>query len=49
MWTLAWKAHAFTHQRLSIFDANIYDTQARTLASSENLIGGSLFAEGSCG
>jgi hypothetical protein len=44
MWTLAWDTHAFTHQPLSIFDANIYYPQANTLAYSENLIGGALIA-----
>jgi hypothetical protein len=44
MWTLAWDAHAFVRQPLSIFDANIYHPQPRTLAYSENLIGVALFA-----
>lgn len=44
MWTLAWDAHAFVHQPLSIFDANIYYPQRRTLAYSENLIGSAVFA-----
>jgi hypothetical protein len=38
-WTLAWDAHAFIHQPLSIFDANIYYPFRNTLAFSENLIG----------
>ncbi|MEP7307130.1 MAG: hypothetical protein ABJA98_16580 [Acidobacteriota bacterium] len=39
IWTLAWDTHAFTHQPLSIFDANIYYPERHTLAYSENLIG----------
>lgn len=44
IWTLAWDAHAFLHQPLNIFDANIYYPYANTLAYSENLIGSALFA-----
>jgi hypothetical protein len=44
IWTLAWDAHALVTQPLSLFDANIYYPQARTLAYSENLIGGALFS-----
>ncbi|MEW5981225.1 MAG: hypothetical protein AB1806_02515 [Acidobacteriota bacterium] len=44
MWTLAWDAHAFIHQPLSIFDANIYHPERNTLAYSENLIGSALVA-----
>src|SRR5207247_11075301 len=44
MWVLAWDAHAFLHQPLSIFDANIFYPQRRTLAYSENLIGSAFFA-----
>lgn len=44
IWTLAWDAHAFVHQPLHIFDANIYYPFANTLAYSENLIGSALFA-----
>jgi hypothetical protein len=44
MWTLAWDTHAFTHQPLAIFDANIFYPYARTLAYSENLIGSALVA-----
>jgi hypothetical protein len=44
VWTLAWDAHAFLHQPLSIFDANIYHPLRHTLAYSENLIGSALFA-----
>jgi hypothetical protein len=44
MWVLAWDAHAFVHQPLSIFDANIFYPQRRTLAYSENLIGSAFFA-----
>jgi hypothetical protein len=43
-WTLAWNAHALATNPLSIFDANIFHPQRRTLAYSENLIGTSLFA-----
>src|SRR5438093_3536336 len=44
MWTLGWDAHAFVHQPFSIFDANIYYPERRTLAYSENLIGSALVA-----
>ena len=44
MWTLAWDAHAFVRQPLSIFDANIYYPEHRTLAYSENLIGSAVIA-----
>ena len=44
IWTLAWDAHALVTQPLALFDANIYYPQARTLAYSENLIGGALFS-----
>jgi len=44
LWTLAWDAHAFLHQPLHIFDANIYYPYANTLAYSENLIGSAFFA-----
>jgi hypothetical protein len=44
MWTLAWDAHAFIHQPILIFDANIYHPYPNTLAYSENLIGSALFA-----
>ena len=44
MWTLAWNTHAFVHQPLSIFDANIFFPQRNSLAFSENLIGSALFA-----
>src|SRR5918999_1040117 len=44
MWTLAWDPHAFVPQPFSIFDANIYHPQRRTLAYSENLIGSAFFA-----
>src|SRR5258708_38419065 len=43
VWMLAWDTHAFTHQPLSIFDANIYYPQRHTLAYSENLIGSAFF------
>jgi hypothetical protein len=44
IWTLAWDSYAFTHRPLSIFDANIFYPQGRTLAYSENLIGAAIFA-----
>ncbi len=44
LWTLAWDTHAFLHQPLQIFDANIYYPFADTLAYSENLIGSAFFA-----
>ena len=44
MWTLAWDTHAFTHQPLSLFDANIYYPERHTLAYSENLIGSAVVA-----
>jgi len=44
IWTLAWDVHAFVHQPLSIFDANIFYPKHDTLAYSENLIGSALFA-----
>lgn len=44
LWTLSWDTYAFTHYPLSIFDANIFAPQHRTLAYSENLIGSGLFA-----
>ncbi len=44
LWTLAWDAHAFTSQPLSIFEANIYYPQHDTLAYSESLIGSALLA-----
>ena len=44
MWTLGWDAHAFVRQPFSIFDANIYYPERRTLAYSENLIGSALLA-----
>ena len=44
IWTLAWDVHAFLHQPLLIFDANIYHPYPNTLAYSENLIGTAFFA-----
>ena len=44
IWTLAWDAHAFLHQPLAIFDANIYHPLRYTLAFSENLIGSAFVA-----
>jgi len=42
IWTLGWDIHAFVHQPLHIFDANIYYPFHDTLAFSENLIGSAL-------
>jgi hypothetical protein len=39
VWTLSWDVHALIHQPFSMFDANIYYPDHRTLAYSENLIG----------
>src|SRR3984893_1539434 len=39
MWTLAWDTHAFVHQPLSMFNANIVYPNRHTLAYSENLLG----------
>jgi hypothetical protein len=44
MWIVGWDVHAFTHQPLSIFDANILHPEPRTLAYAENLIGSALIA-----
>ena len=44
IWTLAWDAHAILTRPLALFDANIYFPQARTLAYSENLLGGAMFS-----
>ncbi|MEK6629406.1 MAG: hypothetical protein AABY89_01590 [Acidobacteriota bacterium] len=44
MWILSWDTHAFTHQPLSMFDANIYHPLRHTLAFAENLIGSALIA-----
>ena len=44
LWTLSWDVHAFVHQPLAIFDANIYYPNRLTLAYSENQIGSAFFA-----
>ncbi|MGB2714382.1 MAG: hypothetical protein WBC51_09410 [Vicinamibacterales bacterium] len=44
IWTLAWDSYALTHQPLSIFEANIFYPEHRTLAYSENLLGAAIFA-----
>jgi hypothetical protein len=44
IWSLAWDTHALFAQPLSLFDANIYYPESRTLAYSENLLGGILFS-----
>jgi hypothetical protein len=43
-WALAWDTHAFMHQPLAFFDANIYYPQHLTLAYSESFIGSALLA-----
>jgi hypothetical protein len=42
LWTISWDVHALGHQPLSIFDANIFFPEPRTLAYSEHLIGSAL-------
>lgn len=44
IWTLGWDVHALTTRPLAIFDANIFDPYANTLAYSENMIGSALLA-----
>jgi hypothetical protein len=44
LWTLGWDVHAFSHDPLSIFDANIFHPERRTLAYSEHQIGSALLA-----
>ena len=44
LWTLSWDTHAFIHQPLSLFAANIFFPLHRTLAHSENLIGSGFIA-----
>lgn len=44
MWLLAWDTHAFLNHPLSIFDANTFYPEHRTLAYQENLIGSAFFA-----
>jgi hypothetical protein len=44
MWLLAWDAHAFLTNPLTIFDANTFHPERRTLAYQENLIGSAFFA-----
>jgi hypothetical protein len=44
MWLLAWDSHAFLTNPLSIFDANTFYPERRTLAYQENLIGSAFFA-----
>jgi hypothetical protein len=39
LWALSWDVHALSRQPLSVFDANIYHPERRTLAYSENLLG----------
>jgi hypothetical protein len=39
LWTISWDVHALLHQPLSIFDANIFFPEPRSLAYSEHLIG----------
>ena len=44
IWALGWDVHAFLHQPLSIFDANIFFPFKHTLAWSENLVGSAMLA-----
>lgn len=44
LWTLGWDVHAITSQPLAIFDANIYQPMANTLAYSENMLGSAFIA-----
>jgi len=44
LWILSWDAHAFLHQPLAIFDANIYYPYRNTLGFAENLIGTAFFS-----
>ncbi|HSF17216.1 MAG TPA: hypothetical protein VLK65_16825 [Vicinamibacteria bacterium] len=44
LWTLAWDIEALTSRPLSIFDANIFYPQPRTLAYSEHQLGSALLA-----
>lgn len=39
LWTISWDVHALLHQPLSLFDANIFFPEPRTLAYSEHLLG----------
>ncbi len=39
LWTISWDVHALLHRPLSIFDANIFYPEPRTLAYSEHLLG----------
>lgn len=42
LWTIAWDLHALASQPLSVFDANIFYPEPRTLAYSEHLLGSAL-------
>ncbi len=44
LWTLGWDAHAFRTAPFSIFDANVFYPEARTLAFSEHQIGSALLS-----
>ncbi|HXV62068.1 MAG TPA: hypothetical protein VEK15_15320 [Vicinamibacteria bacterium] len=44
LWTLAWDIEALTTRPLSIFDANIFYPEPRTLAYSEHQLGSALLA-----
>ena len=44
IWTFGWLAHAWSHDPLSLFDANIFYPLENTLAFSENLIGSGFIA-----
>ncbi len=44
LWTFIWNTHALAHNPLAVFDANICYPQRLALASTENLIGSTIFA-----
>jgi hypothetical protein len=44
LWVFAWDVHAFTHQPLHIFDANIMAPLSNTLGYEENGIGSAIMA-----
>ncbi len=44
LWLFGWDVHAFTHQPLHIFDANIFAPLPNTLAYEENGIGSAAIA-----
>ena len=42
LWTISWDVHALLHGPASLFDANIFYPEPRTLAYSEHLLGSAL-------